>query len=883
MEFEYRASVIVPVYNVEEYLRICLDSLVAQTMDKKQMEILVINDGSPDNSWEICKEYSEKYDFVKAFSKENEGLSATRNFGIKHAKGKYLFFLDSDDYFTPETVKKVTDFFEKVYDEVDMVAYNEMRYKEDKILKPHFRFELLDHEGVYDLKENPYITQTRVNVCVKNIGDDNVLFNTTPGFKLEDQEYCNRVLMPKMKIGYCPDGVYMYNKGNETSIMRVYFHAFYLFETAMQYFEELFGTFKDEVPTYFQAMFVNDINWRLTDDILYPYHYEGEKFEQAMGRIVALLNRVDCATILNHPRVDIFRACYWIEKKQNAEIAFDMNKDGLKLIIDGEEAYEQEEFVVIGHKPRVEGDTFKLTGFIKSPIFNFIDEKDYEIYAVENGERRKLDTFLSVHSNYKAKTVTNIFPAFHYECDLTQIDKVQFEVKVKDNIYKSHFWFMPYSGFNRKHIKKIVRGNYIIRNKKNYLSIKPATQKQIDMCSFTNTLWFLRYPRTTLLRLKTINYRKNHRIWLYYDFYTVEKDNGYYQFINDLKHNDGVERYYVLTHEYEDIDSVFTPEQKKHLVTMGSPEHKLLFLCAERIFTAYYGLAPVNPFDSAKQKYLYEDLIRYRTIYLQHGVLHAALRLQNSEERSQAEEIIVSSPFEVRNYMQNYAYKEENLITTGMARYDHIDRNAKAQNRILFAPSWRKYLTTEIKASNWEANKDRIQKSDYYKNFYAFLSDKRLHKCLEENEIYLDIKLHPIIASLTDLFDIDCKYVNMVSGDVEVGDYKAFVTDFSSFVFDFAYLNRPIMYFVPDYPQFKSGMNHYRDLDLPFDEAFGHMFTEADKAAECLCGIIENKFVPEKIFADRMENFYFNFDGNCAENLYKFVVEQDKKLKGIKN
>lgn len=879
MNFEYQASVIVPVYNVEDYLSICLDSLVNQTIDKSRMEVLVINDGSPDNSWDICLEYSKKYDFIKIFSKENEGLSATRNFGIKHAKGKYLFFLDSDDYFTPETVKSVTDFFDTVYDEVDMVAYNEVRYRGDEILKPHFRFKMLDHKGVYDLTKDIYLTQTRVNICVKNIGENNVLFNTTPGFKLEDQEYCNRVLMPKMKMGYCPDGTYMYNKGNESSIMNIYFHAFYLFETSMQYFEELFATFPDKVPQYFQAMFVNDINWRLSEDILFPYHYEGEKFEHAMQRFTKLLNRVDSETILNHPMFDIFRACYWIMKKENSEIVFEHNENGLRLVIDGEEAYTQEDFVIIAHKPRVEGNRFKLTAFAKSPVFNFLKENEYEIYAIENGERRKLDTFLSVHSNYKAKTVTNIFPAFHYECDLTQNSKIQFEVRVRDNIYKTHFWYMPYAGF-RTAVNTITRGGYLLHNKKKKcITARPATQFSTDFYSLLNSVRFCIHPRVTMLRLKSISYRKKHRIWLYYDFYSVEKDNGYFQFANDLKHDDGIERYYVLTHEYEDLDKVFTPEQKKHLVKFGSKEHRLLFVCAERIFTAYYGLAPVNPFDTDKMKYIYEDLIRYRTIYLQHGVLHAALRLNNSEERSQAEEIIVSSPFEVKNYMDNYAYAEENLITTGMARYDHIDRNHPAKDRILFAPSWRKYLTNEIKSSNWEANTEKIQKSDYYKNFLAFLSDKRLHKCLEEHKIYLDIKLHPIIANLKNLFDIDCEYINMVGGDVDVADYKAFVTDFSSYVFDFAYLNRPIMYFVPDYPQFKSGMNHYRDLDLPFEDAFGHMFTDPAEAADCLAKIVEADFVPEPVYAERMANFYFDFDGNCAENLYQFVIEQDKKLK----
>lgn len=876
MEFKYQATVIVPVYNVEDYLRDCLDSLVNQTIDKSKMEVLVINDGSPDNSWDICLEYSQKYDFIKIFSKENEGLSATRNFGIKHAQGKYLFFLDSDDYFTPETVKKVTDFFDTVYDEVDMVTYNEKRYKEDKILGSHFRFKELVKKGVYDLSEYPFLTQTRVNVCVKNVGDENILFNTTPGFKLEDQEYCNRVLMDKMKLGYCPNGVYMYNKGNESSIMSIYFHAYYLFETSMEYFENLFGAFSDEVPQYFQSMFINDLSWRLKADILYPYHYEGAEFDKAMRRIINLLNRVDSYVILNHPVVDIYQACYWLKLKENSDISILQDDEGAHLIVDGEDVYVQEDFVVIGHKPRVEGSKFTLTGFIKSPVINFADS-DYEIYAVENGVEKKLDTFLSVHSHYRAKVVTNIFPAFKYECDLDALDRVEFRVKFKGVMYGTHFWFMEYSGIG-KFFKRMSRGGYIITNKKNHLSVKKASQSKIDWVDMTNTLKLIRHPRVSLLRLNSIKYRKEHRIWLYYDFYSVEKDNGYYQFVNDLKHDDGIERYYVLTHEYENLDSVFTKEQQKHLVKAGSKEHKLLYLCAERIFTAYYGLAPINPFDSALQHHQYEDLLRFRTIYLQHGVLHASLRLQNSSERSRAEQIVVSTEFEIKNYVENYAYNESDLITTGMARYDYIDKSKPAKNRILFAPSWRKYLTNQIKSSNWEANAQKIKQSDYYKNFLAFLSDKKLHKALEEHKVYLDIKLHPIISTLTDLFDIDCEYVNMINGNVDVSDYNAFVTDFSSYVFDFAYLDRPVMYFVPDYPQFKSGMNHYRDLDLPFDEAFGHMFTDPAEAAECLCRIIESGFVPEKVFDERMKNFFFDFDGNCAENLYKYVVEQDKML-----
>ncbi len=668
------------------------------------------------------------------------------------------------------------------------------------------------------------------------------------------------------------------NKTNINSSDPFSRHAFYCFETLTEHYETLFEDYGDSIPQEEQAAFIEDISARLSEDMLYPYHYEGEKFTAAVQRIKNLLNRIDCDTIINRSAIDVYRACYWLSMKENADITVSHDGGGMHILADGKEFYSQTDFTVVIHKPRIEADCFRVTAYIDSLVFDFLKESEYEIFAVENGKRIKLDTFVSVHSNNDARTVTNIFPAFHYSCDLRENSRIEFEVKIGETVYKTHFSFMPYSGL-KDYFRKINRGRYIIGNGNTFLSVRPASQLKIDILEILNTLQFIRYPRNALLRLKSIFYRKKHRIWLYYDFYTVEKDNGFFQFENDLKHDDGIERYYVLTHKYDDIDSVFTPGQKKHTVKMGSPEHRLLFLCAERIFTGYYGMSPINAFDSGKQKYMYEDLIKFRTVYLQHGVLHAALRLNNSEERSQAEEIVVSSPFEVRNYTENYAYSRDELITTGMARYDRIDKNRVPQNRILFAPSWRKYLTNEIKASTWDADVERIKSSDYYKNFLAFLSDKKLHSCLEKTGIYLDIKLHPIIANLEGLFDIDCKYINMVNGNVEVGDYKAFVTDFSSYVFDFAYLNRPIMYFVPDYPQFRAGLNHYRDLDLPFSEAFGEMFTEADKAAECLCGIVESGFVPEKVFAERMENFYFEFDGNCAENLYKYVVGQDKKLK----
>lgn len=89
-------SIIVPVYNVEEYLKQCLDSILEQTFSN--YEVILVNDGSTDSSGLICQEYAEKDARIRYFEKENGGLSDARNYGIEQARGDYLTFVDSDDF-----------------------------------------------------------------------------------------------------------------------------------------------------------------------------------------------------------------------------------------------------------------------------------------------------------------------------------------------------------------------------------------------------------------------------------------------------------------------------------------------------------------------------------------------------------------------------------------------------------------------------------------------------------------------------------------------------------------------------------------------------------------------------------------------------------------
>lgn len=126
-----KVSVIVPVYNVEHYLAKCLDSLVNQSL--QNIEIIIVNDGSNDGSENIIHEYSQKYpDKIKAFIKENGGLSDARNFGIDRATGDYFGFVDSDDYVSGTMFEEMLNLAEK--NDAEMVICNIQKVDEDGIV-----------------------------------------------------------------------------------------------------------------------------------------------------------------------------------------------------------------------------------------------------------------------------------------------------------------------------------------------------------------------------------------------------------------------------------------------------------------------------------------------------------------------------------------------------------------------------------------------------------------------------------------------------------------------------------------------------------------------------------------------------------------------------
>ncbi len=145
-------SIIIPVYKVEDYLRECLDSVLAQTYTN--FEVICVNDGSPDNCLNILKEYEQKDKRIRVISQANSGISVARNTGLDNAKGEYITFIDSDDKVAPEFLESMVSHM----DEADCVEVGIIYFKdESELLQSKTRgvwFDkyLFNKSGIFDIK-----------------------------------------------------------------------------------------------------------------------------------------------------------------------------------------------------------------------------------------------------------------------------------------------------------------------------------------------------------------------------------------------------------------------------------------------------------------------------------------------------------------------------------------------------------------------------------------------------------------------------------------------------------------------------------------------------------------------------------------------------------
>jgi glycosyltransferase involved in cell wall biosynthesis len=214
-------SIIVPVYNVEDYLPQCLESILCQSFSN--FELILINDGSTDSSLEICQKYQQIFHQIKIINQENGGLSDARNKGVLAAKGDYIIFTDSDDYWQEKEVLRDLNHLIKESNP-DVIIHEESRFYSEKDVACKFNQRFIKNKNgrfedeilnlvYYDL----YVASAWDKVIKRSILIDNQLFFPL-GRKSEDIDWCGRLMHYLETFSIYQKSFYVYRQARQGSI-----------------------------------------------------------------------------------------------------------------------------------------------------------------------------------------------------------------------------------------------------------------------------------------------------------------------------------------------------------------------------------------------------------------------------------------------------------------------------------------------------------------------------------------------------------------------------------------------------------------------------------------------------------------------------------------
>ena len=297
MSSNFIFSVLMPIYNVEKYLAESIDSLINQSIGfEENIELVIVDDGSPDNSKEIALKYQEKYpNNIKVFSKSNGGQASAFNFGLKHLHGKYVSFLDSDDRISSNAFEEAYHFLEKYEDEVDIVSIP-MVYFENRT-GPHILNYKFDSTRVIDLNKEPYTPQLSLaSSFIKKEALEGFEFDTflPHGY---DALVLNKILLNKKKLGVIDSCNYFYRRReNNTSMINVahqkkeYYNYLLknLYINLIDYSKEKEG----HVPQFIQYMMAYNIQWfnKVSD---FPYFITKDEINEFWEILFDILGYID--------------------------------------------------------------------------------------------------------------------------------------------------------------------------------------------------------------------------------------------------------------------------------------------------------------------------------------------------------------------------------------------------------------------------------------------------------------------------------------------------------------------------------------------------------------------------------------------------------------
>ena len=900
-QYRYDFSVVMAVYNVEKYLREAVESLIKQTIGFSHIQLIMVNDGSTDGSGAICDEYAKQYPKnVVVIHKENGGVSSARNAGLEFIEGRYLNFMDSDDKFSANAFQKVLAFFNKHITETDVVAVPMMFFDGAKGEHPQNRKFRLGPD-VLDLFENPDITNFCTNssfVITKSVGG--LTFDERLTIA-EDAKYMMAVLLKKMKLGLVADTCYYYRKrssGEESAVQSsIRKREWYL--PSLKYFSrwaldtaaQKFGT----PPRFIQNEVMYDLQWKIRLPKIPSGIISENEEKEFKNYLLDIACEIDDGVIKNQNRLYVEHFVYLLRRKYDREPELNVvetesgNKD-IELRFGNVSvgfasfmrsifeflSYDSEKdcFVIEGYHVLVGLEGHKVRSFLN------IDGEQMTCQEVDRSQKamRILGDTVTQISGFRAEIPPKMFKGRIVSGII--VDGVSV---IRTNIGFGSFF--PVSSVYNNAYALCKDRMIVFKRKALEISPKPArTHLLAKESRLIAEIWRKNYLGARKAVFGRCYYHlmklfKRRKLWIISDRIMKADDNGEAFFR------------YLRKHTPENTKIVFAISKKspdyKRMAEIGpcvnamSFHHKLLHLICDVNISAQADWVTVNPFEGHSEA-LRDLLTHQRFVFLQHGITKDDISGWLNRYEKDISGFVTAAYREYKSIVEgDYAYPASRIWLTGFPRYDRLYHNEEKVVTVM--PTWRQYLMSGIngREGTWNPSEGYAQ-SEYCLFYNKLLNSKRLLNALDHYGYRLQFFPHPNTQPAIHCFYRNERVVflplNSSYRDVYARS-QLVVTDYSSAVFDFAYLRKPVLYCQFDRERVFAGEHVTRQGYFDYEkDGFGEVTYDLDSLVDLIIWYVKNGCMLKDLYRKRIDDFFaFNDQNSCKRVTEKILAMPNKE------
>ncbi|MBQ1171886.1 MAG: CDP-glycerol glycerophosphotransferase family protein [Lachnospiraceae bacterium] len=892
MDVDFLFSVVMPVYNREKYLEDAIKSVLYQSCGISKIEIIMIDDGSTDGSGEICDKYQRKYpDHIKVVHQDNQGAAFARKKGVELASGKWINFLDSDDKLAKNVFHEVERFIRKHDKETDVIAFPVYFFGTRKgahLL--NYKFE--QGSRVVDLEEewqNPQLfinsAVMRAEVAKRVSFKDPVDIPTN-----EDAREMLRVLLEKKTLGLLSTTKYLYRRHEDTLVSNSKGNPKWYTDNLEQFSQYIMDYSYEKcgyVPKFVQFTVMYEFQWRLRQSKITENTLTQEEAEKYKQKLLSLCDRIDA---------DVIYAQKQLWREQKSYLLYRRMGEYPHI------AYDEEQNPIFEFGNLGVGNTINNT-----PVHLSFAELKNDVLTLEGW---------CSHYLYETQELPPLFLEIDGELHEVRVEEIPSGPHcLGENLYQKYSFYvqLPLKGRRKHRIKfildfggtkiqteKLALGqffpldshcrysykkykNWILQKKDGELIVQKNT-----ICLFHEIAYllgiFVRNQRGSkkaiLVRLLygILSVLPHKEIWMVSDRILKADDNGeaFFKYLMDKKPKD-LKVYFVISKNCADYERI---KKIGPAVNTFSIKHRILHLLSTYNISSQGEKIVQHPFHGYEKAYRSLNLPRF--VFLQHGVIKDDLSDWLNRRNKNLFGFITTSQREYDSIINgDYDYTEKQVWLTGLCRYDNLeDRREKI---VAIVPTWRSYLLKGLNQfTGLHALKLGYLDSDFFQFYNRLINDKQLIETLKQFGYRLRFVPHPLMQPFINSFDKN-DYVEFACADDSYRELFAkgslLVTDYSSTAFDFAYLNKPVVYCQFDKEVFFGGNHTYKKGYFDYEkDGFGEVEYTLEATVDRIIEYVQNDCRMKPEYQKRVDETFAFHDKNNCERVYQKLLEMKSEI-----